>query len=57
MGCPRRDGTRTEDDETRTTCFDPPCYSTLDNPHDDDGPSEELRNNPVYRDYGKDYLG
>lgn len=44
-------------DETRYTCFDPPTYSILDNGNDTDKVSDELRNDPAYKAYGKSVLG
>lgn len=43
--------------ETRFTCFDPPTYSVLDNPRDDDKPSPELLANPAYINYCRGVLG
>lgn len=43
--------------ETRYTVFDPPTYSILDSPNDDDKPSDELLQNPDYIRYGKEVLG
>ena len=43
--------------ETRYTVFDPPTYSILFSPNDDDKPSDELIQNPDYIRYGKEVLG
>lgn len=44
-------------DDTKYTSFDPPTYSVLNNEKDTDKPSDELRNDPAYRAYGKSVLG